>query len=78
MQKESKFYAYLHLFVRKHAPSRDGRIFLHGLVPSSANLSKRTERNDHVNFRHLQSYYLCLQTEATTEINFSILQEYLN
>jgi len=75
MQKESKFYAYLQLFVFKHVLSRDGRIFLHVLVPSSAFLSKRTKRNDHVNFEHLQSYYFCLQTEATTEIDFSSLHE---
>jgi hypothetical protein len=78
MQKESKFYAYLQLFVFKHVPSRDGRIFLHVLVSSSANLSKIIERNGHVNFRHLQSYSFCLQTEATTEIDFSSLPEYLN
>lgn len=78
MQKESKLYVYLQLSVFNHVPSRDARIFLHVLVPSSANLSKRTERNDKVNFRRLQFYKFCLQTEATNEIDFSILQEYLN
>lgn len=75
MQKESNLYAYLKLFVFKHVPSRDSRIFLHILVPSSANLSKRTERNDHVNFRRLQFYNFSHQTEATNETDFSSLQE---